>query len=426
VTSRGPWRRAAYLGCRLRDATMNKQALVAAYIFIITVGGVTNKLAYQIKTEGDPDYGPHNFRKPWFMVLLMFVGMTMSYPVYWFMSAQQQKVAGPPKKQEPWRVYALVFVPAMLDLIGSVLSFTGLVYIGNSTALMLGSTIILFVAVNSYIFLGRRFNKIQMSGMFVVFLAIMIIGKAASLSAEETSSSSSAAEQGLGIFLCILARFVNSIQFVVEEKMLGDTSLEPLQVVGTEGIYGLIVTACVIMPIAASIPGDDVGHVYENTADSVLMLHNWTLDSILFLYLLGLWGLNALGMMVTKHLGGVFRAVSTNLQSLFVWLIDLGLFYGVGTGFGFPVGEAWKGQGSWLQAFGFVVLVSGTLTYAYGNSVQSAAISKLPSKAHSLKEALLDEFSPQTVNAHLSRVRAGSIDSFAFIMNEDDMEIEAL
>lgn len=354
---------------------MNKQALVAAYIFIITVGGVTNKLAYQIKTEDLPDYGPHKFRKPWFMVLLMFVGMTMSYPVYWFMSAQQQKVAGPPKKQEPWRVYALVFVPAMLDLIGSVLSFTGLVYIGNSTALMLGSTIILFVAVNSYIFLGRRFNNIQMSGMFVVFLAIMIIGKAASLSAEETSSSSSAAEQGLGIFLCILARFVNSIQFVVEEKMLGDTSLEPLQVVGTEGIYGLVVTACVIMPIAASIPGDDVGHVYENTADSVLMLHNWTLDSILFLYLLGLWGLNAIGMMVTKHLGGVFRAVSTNLQSLFVWLIDLGLFYGVGTGFGFPVGEA----------FGFVVLVSGTLTYAYGNSVQSAAISKLPSRKHSLK-----------------------------------------
>mmetsp|Transcript_41900 Transcript_41900/g.99769 ORF Transcript_41900/g.99769 Transcript_41900/m.99769 type:complete len:385 (+) Transcript_41900:76-1230(+) len=366
---------------------MNKQALVAAYIFIITVGGVTNKLAYQIKTEGLPDYGPHNFRKPWFMVLLMFVGMTMSYPVYWFMSAQQQKVAGPPKKQEPWRVYALVFVPAMLDLTGSVLSFTGLVYIGNSTALMLGSTIILFVAVNSYIFLGRRFNNMQMSGMFVVFVAIMIIGKAASLSAEETSSSSSAAEQGLGIFLCILARFVNSIQFVVEEKMLGDTSLEPLQVVGTEGIYGLIVTACVIMPIAASIPGHDVGHVYENTADSVLMLHNWTLDSILFLYLLGLWGLNALGMMVTKHLGGVFRAVSTNLQSLFVWLIDLGLFYGVGTGFGFPVGEAWKGQGSWLQAFGFVVLVSGTLTYAYGNSVQSAAISKLPSRKHSLKAA---------------------------------------
>mmetsp|Transcript_47212 Transcript_47212/g.88322 ORF Transcript_47212/g.88322 Transcript_47212/m.88322 type:complete len:209 (+) Transcript_47212:3-629(+) len=208
--------------------------------------------------------------------------------------------------------------------------------------------------------------------------------------------------------------------------MLGDISLDPLQVVGTEGIYGLIMTACVIMPIAAAIPGGDVGQVYENTADSILMLRDSSLDSVLFLYLLGLWGLNALGMMVTKHLGGVFRAVSTNLQSLFVWLIDLGLFYGLGTGFGFQIGEAWKGEGSWLQAFGFVVLVAGTLTYAYGNSVQSAAISKLPSRVPSLKEALLDEFSPNTVNNAMSKVRAGSIDSFAFLMNEDDLEIESL
>lgn len=405
---------------------VNKAALVASYIFIITVGGVTNKLAYQISTTGKPQYPAHEFKKPWFMVLLMFIGMTLSFPVYWLTRPQNEASNGPTGGAS-WKVYALIFIPAMFDLLGSILAFTGLKYIGNSTALMLGSMIILFVGVNSYIFLGRRYNSIQLVGMLIVLVAIVIIGKAASLGAEgEEAVESSAAEQGFGMLLCILARFVNSLQFVVEEKLLGETSLDPLQVVGTEGVYGLLVTACIIMPVLANIPGGDVGGVYEDTVDSLLMLtHNGTLDGVLFLYLLGLWGLNALGMMVMKHLGGVFRAVSTNLQSLFVWLIDLGLFYGLGNALGFPVGEAWKGEASWLQVGGFVVLVAGTLTYAYGNSVQSSrrrASTELPPKLPSLSEAFLSDMSPGGRTRVMSRARAGSIDAGAFAISLDGDE----
>ena len=43
-----------------------------------------------------------------------------------------------------------------------------------------------------------------------------------------------------------------------------------------------------------------------------------------------------------------------NLQALFVWLIDMALFYGLGRrGFGYgPVGEPWQGTASWIQAPG--------------------------------------------------------------------------
>ena len=113
---------------------------------------------------------------------------------------------------------------------------------------------------------------------------------------------------------------------------MGESGLHPFEVTGTEGVYGLLMTACVIMPILARIPGSDVGGVYENTEDSLLMIQrNGTLDLVLIFYLLGLWGLNALGMMVMKHLGSVFRAVSRNMQALFVWLIDMALFYGLGS-----------------------------------------------------------------------------------------------
>jgi len=157
---------------------------------------------------------------------------------------------------------------------------------------------------------------------------------------------------------------------------MSDSSLHPLEVVGTEGVYGWLVTACVMMPLFSNLPGSDVGGVYENTGDSLMMVgRNGTLDFVLVLYLLGFWGLNALGMMVMKRLGAVFRSVSRNLQALFIWLIDMALFYGLGEGgLGYGrVGEPWQGLGSWVQVLGFLVMSAGVLIYAYGNAVQQVA-----------------------------------------------------
>ena len=268
-----------------------------------------------------------------------------------------------------WKVRALIFLPAMGDLVGSILSFTGLVYISNSTAQMLGSSIIIMVALNSYIFLGRRYNRIQYLGMGIVLASLLVVGYSADMAARDKTVSTgmqeySASQQAFGMFLCVLARVVNSIQFVLEEKVMGESGFHPFEVTGTEGVYGLIMTACVIMPTLAVIPGSDVGGVFENTKDSLLMIQrNSTLDLVLIFYLLGLWGLNALGMMVMKHLGSVFRAVSRNMQALFVWLIDMALFYGLGQrGFGYgPVGEPWQGQASWIQVIGFIFMTVGVL-----------------------------------------------------------------
>jgi len=362
---------------------VNKAALVVSFLLVITIGGVTNKLSYQIKDVGSPEYGPHLFKKPWFLEFLMFIGMTLSWPVFWAMNACSKGGDEPAMAESEkggYKTYLYIFIPAMGDLVGSILSFTGLLYIGNSTAQMLGSSIIIMVAFNSYVFLGRRFNAIQYAGMATVMGSLVIIGYATNLAANDDMKSSgqksgvtaSPSDQLFGMSLCVLARFVNSIQYVLEEKVMGDSNLHPLQVVGTEGAYGLVLTAAVIMPILAVIPGHDVGGVYEDTIDSFRMVaHNKTLDWVLFMYLLGLWGLNALGMMVMKHLGSVFRCVSRNLQACFVWLIDLGLFYGLGpNGFGYgPVGEPWSGRGSWLQLFGFVIMTAGVFVYSYGNEV---------------------------------------------------------
>ncbi|CAJ1423622.1 unnamed protein product [Effrenium voratum] len=253
---------------------VNKTALTISFLAVITLGGVTNKFAYQIKDVGDPQYPEHYFKKPWFLELLMFIGMTMSFPLYWAMNGCSKKQVADSNsepllpvvaKDRGWKIRALIFLPAMGDLVGSILSFIGLVYISNSTAQMLGSSIIIMVAFNSYVFLGRRYNRIQYAGMFTVLASLVVIGYSADMAARDKTGKiegmqeASASEQAFGMFLCVIARAVNSVQFVLEEKVMGESGLHPFEVTGTEGIYGLIVTACIIMPALAYIPGSDVG-----------------------------------------------------------------------------------------------------------------------------------------------------------------------
>lgn len=58
---------------------------------------------------------------------------------------------------------------------------------------------------------------------------------------------------------------------------------------------------------------------------------------------------NMSGMLVTDHLGAVFRTVLETMRTLFVWLLGLLLFY-TPLGMGF-LGESWSAW-SFLQAAG--------------------------------------------------------------------------
>ena len=78
---------------------------------------------------------------------------------------------------------------------------------------------------------------------------------------------------------------------------------------------------------------------------------------------------NVAGMAVTGHLGAVFRTVLETGRTLFVWVVDLILFYG-GVGGG-KLGESWSGW-SWMQLGGFAVLVAGTLVYGRGDEAEGA------------------------------------------------------
>lgn len=118
--------------------------------------------------------------------------------------------------------------------------------------------------------------------------------------------------------------------------------------------------------VCAGVEGEGI---HEDIVDTVHMItHSTQLPWILAIQMFALLAYNYMGMSVTGHLGAVFRTVLETMRTLFVWLVDLALFYG-----GAGLGESWS-KWSFMQAAGFLVLVTGTLVYGSGDEVEAKRV----------------------------------------------------
>ncbi|KAK9809074.1 hypothetical protein WJX72_008950 [[Myrmecia] bisecta] len=169
------------------------------------------------------------------------------------------------------------------------------------------------------------------------------------------------------VFTALLAIFVGALQMVLEEWLLGGSyKLHPLQLLGCEGVIGVVFMAGIAMPIAHFTPGDDVDGRYENSQDTLVMLRqNASIRDLNAALLLCSLVTNWTGCVVTARLGSVFRSVLMTVRTGLVWAIDLAIYYaGIGHGL---LGERWA-SGSPLELVGLVMSVAGVVLYAQGNS----------------------------------------------------------
>ncbi|CAK0786481.1 hypothetical protein CVIRNUC_009694 [Coccomyxa viridis] len=171
----------------------------------------------------------------------------------------------------------------------------------------------------------------------------------------------------LGILLTLASQAFQAVRLILEELLLGKMELHPMEVLGWEGFWGTVLMAIIGMPLAWVIPGSDVGGHEENTIDSLVMLWNDDLlNSVNLLFFWSVVGLNVFGLLVTQVLGSVFRAVMLTARTASVWAVDLVLYKTLPADLN--VGEAWMSPASWIQLFGFSLLLAGTIIYAQGSS----------------------------------------------------------
>jgi len=174
-----------------------------------------------------------------------------------------------------WKL-ALLALPAICDICGTTLMNVGLLFVVPSIYQMTRGALVLFVGLFSVIFLKRRLYLFQWAALFIVVLGVAVVGLAGALYKDHKAASTAvlmlrAAVDEIsqkahtpetlrtivGICLIAGAQIFTASQFVLEESIMENYALEPLKVVGWEGIFGFSVTtlAMLIMYVAVGRTG---------------------------------------------------------------------------------------------------------------------------------------------------------------------------
>jgi hypothetical protein len=172
-----------------------------------------------------------------------------------------------PHERQPltgWKV-TLLALPAICDILGTTLMNAGLLFVAASIYQMTRGALVLFVGLFSVIFLHRHLGAWKWASLFIVVAGVALVGLAGVLekgppsvpgdprpnpdvhqnlirAAKSALETHTPAETILGVTMIAGAQIFTASQFVIEESIMERYSMEPIQVVGWEGVFGFLVT----------------------------------------------------------------------------------------------------------------------------------------------------------------------------------------
>ncbi len=165
----------------------------------------------------------------------------------------------------------------------------------------------------------------------------------------------------LGIALVLAGTALNAVQGVLEEKLMkavGGAEVHPLELVGWEGVFGLIFSAYILLPVVHWLPGPNCGSV-ENLFDTLYMVQQPFVFALIGIFIVALMIMNYLSQQISKVLSAVHRQLISSIRTLIVWTVEILLYYVLHM---HAYGEAFD-LWSIIQLGGFVCLVAGTFFY---------------------------------------------------------------
>ncbi|RPA99663.1 hypothetical protein L873DRAFT_1806151 [Choiromyces venosus 120613-1] len=385
---------------------MSRRAVIALLVTGMLVTGVANTLLtkYQdmqcVRNCDDPDKSKrHVFEQPVMQTLQMFIGEMGCWLIVGLFSIKQcirnrqRKSAGyepvgagddtagpadgtssPSPAIKPlvssldgrvpisgFRVLLLA-IPACCDIAGTTLMNVGLLFVAASIYQMTRGALVLFVGLFSVLFLKRHLRGFQWFALLIVVAGVGIVGLAGVLWKEEqpvkgdhilvtsTPDVPIAVKTIIGVLLIAGAQIFTATQFVVEEHILEHYALEPLKVVGWEGIFGFIVTVIGMGILHYTIGQTPQGkYGYFDAVEGYRQIteyRNVAFSSIAIMVSIG--GFNYFGISVTRSISATARSVIDTCRTLFIWMVSLALHW-----------ESFK----WLQIVGFSLLVYGTFLF---------------------------------------------------------------
>ena len=270
----------------------------------------------------------------------------------------------------------LLALPACCDITGTTFMNVGLLFVAASIYQMTRGALVLFVGLFSVLFLHRKLYLYQWAALFIVVLGVAIVGLAGAIAPNPqaqpepktglelgllliratsdqihaAAKTPEAVQTILGVLMIAGAQIFTATQFVLEEWILENYALEPLKVVGWEGIFGFLVTVFGMIILHLAVGRTDKGRYgYFDMVEGWREVTHYRAVAVSSIHIMiSIGGLNFFGLSVTRSVSATARSTIDTCRTLFIWIVSLGLGW-----------ETFK----WLQILGFVLLVYGTFLF---------------------------------------------------------------
>lgn len=180
----------------------------------------------------------------------------------------------------------LLALPACCDIAGTTLMNVGLLFVAASIYQMTRGALVLFVGLFSVWFLKRHLGLYKWFSLFVVVFGVAIVGLAGAITKDDKATPSHQAIHSamtdvapvrsqalmtvIGVLLIAGAQIFTATQFVLEERIMEKYAMEPIKVVGWEGIFGFLVTTIVMIVLHFA-----VGTGYFNAKEGLYQMTHY-------------------------------------------------------------------------------------------------------------------------------------------------------
>ncbi len=345
-------------------AVGNKKSKIDLTVIIFTatllVSGTVNTIGF--KSQG---YF-YNFKHGFLQSFLMFTGQFLNLVVFnlrlvFSPKAQEEHFLGLVQEGREFnrnvRVSKLLIgFPSFFDTIASSLQNVALLLLPASVNQLLCGGSIMTSCIISKFMLGRQIYRHHWLGNIFALIGFTLVGYSSLINDDATERYSFAGEI-LGIVMVAISLVLQGIQLNLEELIMIKNAVEPQRMVGMEGFLGLIWTLVWIMVFSFVKCTDtymcDIGGYLE---DPVIGLKEILSNKGLFFWSLvtvtSVMFFNMSSMNLTKRVSCIYSAFWSATRTACVWIVSL--LVGL---------ETWNWSSSPIQFAGFVILVTGNLTY---------------------------------------------------------------
>lgn len=215
----------------------------------------------------------------------------------------------------------LLAIPAAFDFTASSLMFIALTMTPASIYQMMRGSVTVITALFSIIFLKKKQYRHHWTGLALICIALAEVGYCA-IAFSDGDEPDLVGSIALGIALLLLAQVFAGALFIVEEYFIGDYYLDPLKVVGTEGMWGtlyFLVALPIMQAIQCSGPLCNFGY-FENSSYAFLQMSD---NPILIVYTVGIMAsiafFNFCGVTTTKLASAAQRSTVDSSRTVLIW-----------------------------------------------------------------------------------------------------------